>query len=162
MKRTLVIAFGLACSILFQPLLPAQQETDTVVQPPESSVLDQTEVAPQVSPSDLTSPQELQAPATRYVPADVHAVPVNIGCCDPCHCRKVETTLCLTDCNGCEHEVCVRVPCCCVDHAPVVKWRDGILGRQIAIVCWECCDYSVKVIVNAHGCVRVRYHYLID
>lgn len=79
--------------------------------------------------------------------------------CKTCCCKppKVEATVCLVDLHGCEHEVCIEVPVCCQNEAPQVSWKNRrILGRQVATLCWECCDHEVKVVVTRRGKVRVR------
>ena len=91
----------------------------------------------------MTAPQTVLSPA--FAPAP---------CCDPC--RKIETTICIVDPCGCSHEACVCIPACCVGETPCVTWRKGLLGRQIAKVCWTCCDHDVTVIVTRRGKVRVR------
>ena len=114
----------------------------------ESSVMEAPAVAPGV---------DYAAPAT-MVPQAVypaHTGPCN-ACCSQTCCCPVPVRMCLVDPCGCPHEVCVEVPPCCVGQQPVVSWRNGIFGRQIASVCWPCCDKQVKVIVTKHGKVRVR------
>ncbi|MEM7454504.1 MAG: hypothetical protein AAF456_09140 [Planctomycetota bacterium] len=94
----------------------------------------------------MTAPRTVLSPV--YAP--------EAACCSPCDCRTVESTVCLVDPCGCTHEACIRVPACCVGQTPQVSWRKGLLGRQIASVCWACCDHEVKVIVTRRGKVRVR------
>ncbi len=84
--------------------------------------------------------------------------------CTPCRrlvCRckrtpKTEISFQLIDPTGCIHEACVKVPVCCLDKAPQVTWKDRLFGRQVATLCWECCDHEAKVIVTRKGKVRVR------
>ncbi len=78
-------------------------------------------------------------------------------CCMPCPPPPVEMTFCLQDpCNCCVYEACVCVPACCAGEQPCVTWKQGILGRQIATLCWQCCGHEAKVVVTKHGKVRVR------
>ncbi len=83
------------------------------------------------------------------------------GCCanDCCRCcppPSVSVTVCLTDPCGCVHEVCLNVPACCADQAPTVTWRSGAFGRQVANICYACCDTSGRVIITRRGRVIVR------
>ncbi len=106
------------------------------------------------SPSDIapgTPPQSVlqTAPPNAFVPGPVVAeAPCGCCCCTPC-CCPVPTTICLVEPCGCaSHEICVNVPPCCVGEAPQVRWRNGILGRKIAHLCWPCCGKRVKVIIR--------------
>jgi hypothetical protein len=119
--------------------------------------------APAASPSDAP-PSVLQAPAgdgwletPLYAPG-VAAVPAaHCGecCCTPC-CCPVPTELCLVEPECCcSYEICVHLPPCCVGEAPQVSWRNGILGRKIAHLCWPCCGKRVKVVIPAFGKPRV-------
>lgn len=80
-------------------------------------------------------------------------------CCEPSCCAPpppIETIVCLQDpCTGCTYEVSLCVPPCCGE-PPCVTWRNGIFGRRIAILSWECCGHSAKVIVTRRGRVIVR------
>lgn len=143
------LAIGLACGAL----AAAQESADQSGEP--ISVLR--------LPSPVSEDVVLQEPAAP-VPAD-HAVPAEVvmgapvsgGCCDPCCApRCVPTTFCLVDPCGCSHEACVKVPACCVGQQPNICWKDGVLGRQVATLCFECCDFEAKVIVTRNGNVRVR------
>lgn len=78
----------------------------------------------------------------------------NTPCCCPPPC--VPMKICLVDPCGCPYEACVKVPACCVGQAPQVSWRNGIFGRQIATLCWSCCDHESKVVITGSGKVRVR------
>ena len=171
MKRLSTTFLGLFCGVILLSSSAAQEEKtkqegkkgDVAI--PQSSVLDKTEIAP---PELIAPQQQSQTPIVvpntpnRVAPGSVSFLKAPNCCCDPRCNQKVAATLCVTDCDCCTHKVCVKIPCCCCSHLPTVKWRDGILGRKIAILCWEGCDYSVKVIVNRRGHVRVRYHFLID
>lgn len=115
------------------------------------------------SPSDTVVEPEsvLDAPVVTE-PGTVVAPLVNDACCDPCNtccctpcCCPVPTTLCLIDDCGCSYEVCVHLPPCCVGEAPLVSWRDGILGRKIAQLCWPCCKKRAKVVIPIIGEPRV-------
>ncbi len=117
-------------------------------------------VAPQES-----SVMEAPAPAADYAdPGTIVQMPAGAwqaaGPCDTCCCQScccpVPVRMCLVDPCGCPHDVCVDVPPCCAGQQPVVCWRSGLFGRQIASVCWPCCDKEVKVVVTKHGKVRVR------
>lgn len=80
-------------------------------------------------------------------------------CCDPCCAPPppAQTVLCLQDpCTCCTYEVCVCLPACCCGEQPCVTWRNGIFGRRVAILCWECCGHSAKVVVTRRGRVIVR------
>ncbi len=114
----------------------------------EASVMD----APSVDPGVAHAAPGTMAPQAVYA---APAGPCNTCCCQSC-CCPVPVRMCLVDPCGCPHEVCVEVPPCCVGQQPVVSWRSGIFGRQIASVCWPCCDKQVKVVVTKHGKVRVR------
>jgi hypothetical protein len=69
----------------------------------------------------------------------------------------MELVLCVDDpCDCCgPQEVCVCVPCCCTE-PPTVCWRDGIFGRRVATYVWQCCGYSVDVVLTRRGDVIVR------
>ena len=76
-------------------------------------------------------------------------------------CRKSKTHSTaefeLIDPSGCVHIACAKVPVCCTNEAPVVSWKcRRLLGRQVATLCWECCDHEVKVIITRRGKVKVR------
>jgi len=118
-----------------------------------------------ISVLELAPPSErvvLQDPVTplpeQSTPAEVVlSEPSSGACCIPC-CPDscIPTTFCLVDPCGCPHEACVDVPACCVDQQPEVTWRGGVFGRQVAMLCWNCCDFEAKVIVARNGKVRVR------
>ena len=90
--------------------------------------------------------------------------------CSTCHCvtccckkktkvrkpRKRNAKFCLVDPKGCTHEACVKVSECCDGEAPTVNWHKRALGRQVATLCWDCCDEEAKVIVTRRGKVKVR------
>jgi hypothetical protein len=92
------------------------------------------------------------------------SAPVVSGCCQQCHRKKcrcpkpaaVPMEFCLVDPCGCSHDACVEVPVCCLGEHPEISWRQGVRGRQIATLCWKCCDHQVKVVVTGVGKVRVR------
>lgn len=117
------------------------------VQPPNPEVQD-------ASPSDMAPAQPPQSvlqspPADSFVPAPVVPQAPCGGCgCATC-CCPVPMTICLVEPRcGCSHEICVNVPPCCLGEAPQVSWRNGILGRKIAHLCWPCCGKRVKVIIR--------------
>jgi len=94
------------------------------------------------------------------IPVPVPPIAQSNAPCQSCHavsCQcpvKVDLVLVEPDC-GCSYEVCLTVPACCVGKAPQVTWRNGILGRKIAKLCWTCCDKRVKVVIPAIGGPRV-------
>lgn len=144
-----VVAFALACGAF----AVAQDNRDQEGEPVSVLRL----------PSPVSEEIILQEPATpeptpiQSVPSEVTVVAPVDGCCDPCCSPQcVPTTFCLVDPCGCEHEACIRVPACCVGQQPTICWRGGIFGRQVAELCWECCDFEAKVIVTRNGNVRVR------
>jgi hypothetical protein len=155
-------------SVLTAPAAYQQQEPTPAGQPvPVGSPLQQ-ETAPSTviegSPSDLAAPpQDAAAPAFQgVVPAPpVYGPVAGAPCCDVCGhvncCCTVPATFCITDpCDGCSYEFCAEVPTCCVGQQPVVQFRQGLLGRKIADVCWVCCDKEVRVVITARGAVRVH------
>lgn len=75
-------------------------------------------------------------------------------CCKPK--KHVTTQFELVDPKGCVHVACAKVPVCCTNEAPTVSWKCRLLGRQIATLCWECCDHEIKVVVTRRGKVKVR------
>ncbi len=77
-------------------------------------------------------------------------------CCQNQCCCPVTLDLCLVEPNcGCRYDICVEVPACCAGEAPQVSWRNGILGRQIAWLCWPCCKKRIKVVIRANGEAKV-------
>lgn len=94
----------------------------------------------------------------------VLAPTMTVVCCQQCTRKKcrcpkpapIEIEFCLVDPCGCSHQACVSVPACCLGEQPEISWRDGVGSRQIATLCWRCCDHQVKVVVNGRGKVRVR------
>jgi hypothetical protein len=83
----------------------------------------------------------------------------NTCCVTPCRCcppPPVSMTFCLQDPCCCSHQVDVCVPACCAGEEPCITWRKGILGRQIATMCWKCCGHEVKVTICRSGKVKVR------
>jgi hypothetical protein len=143
-----VSALALACGAIAvaQETRPTDDQYISVMRPPVGAEL----IAPQ-------DPVPLAAPAESLPPVAVEGVSPAGSCCDPC-CTPtcVPTTICLVDPCGCSHEACVNVPACCVGQQPEVCWRGGVLGRQVATLCWPCCDFEAKVIVARNGKVRVR------
>ena len=160
----------LAVAILLIPLTAAvNAQQENAVQPPKTSVLkptqDQVVSDNEASPSDNA---QTNAPSVADVQPSMTTPPTTMAgnCCDCCHqvvcCCKplprcVKTELCITDCNGCPHEICVKIPRCCCNEQPCITWRDGILGRQVACITWECCNYQVEAVVNRFGRAWVRY-----
>lgn len=117
---------------------------------------------PQLAPVS-PPPSYIELPQAFHKP--IEQLPVSpIVVCKECQCKKccckpkkVEATVCLVDLHGCDHEVCIEVPVCCQNEAPTVSWKHRrLLGRQVATLCWDCCDHEVKVVVTRRGKVRVH------
>lgn len=146
---------------------------------PPASVLDAPQV--EVLPTPLLDPQPtIQvpfAPADRLIvdeqyhlrpqihgpvanpPVVVHSHRCTTCKHVQCRCRrpaKVATVFCLVDPSGCEHHACINVPACCAGEQPSVSWKGRLFGRQVATLCWACCDKEVKVVVTRRGKVKVR------
>jgi|GEM_PF-1260935 len=156
---------GIAVSVLAPPAPPALRQntfTQDPVVPPVP--LEPAPQAPVPVPPGVVNPGQsvMMDPVVVYQP--MIAAPVSNGCCQTCSRRRcrctppppVPTMFCLVDPCGCSHEACVDVPVCCVGEQPIVSWRDGVLDRQVATLCWACCDHKVKVIVTNCGKIRVR------
>ncbi len=84
-----------------------------------------------------------------------------VGSCarKKCRCAKpapVPLEFCLVDPCGCNHVACIEVPVCCLGEQPEISWRQNGRGRQVATLCWNCCDHQVKVIITRNGKVRTR------
>lgn len=127
-----------------QPSAQEQQSRSSEASPSDMPVEPETVVewdsAPVVYPEGATFPEGAMCATCRP----------QVCCCE------VATTLCLVDpCDGCSYEACVHLPHCCVGVAPVVEWKNGILGRKIISLCWPCCDKRAKVVVPVIGDVRV-------
>ena len=162
---TAVLASGiLATTTLAQEsapaVAPATSPSDLTIVDPPASVL---RLDPAVQESVLLSDDILKAPSAEPLPATtfVAPLPTTVPACGACGhqqcCCPVKTTICLEEPNcGCTHEIKVTLPGCCMGEAPVVSWRRGILGRQIATLCWTCCDKRVKVVIPRFGGPRVR------
>lgn len=135
-------------------LIPADQ----VYQVPSLDAPSNDFLAPAPQPAPLYPPTLSQMESSLYLPAPVVAAPADCGACRNARCScPVRTTICLEEPNcGCTHDITVTVPGCCVGEAPVVSWRRGVLGRQIATLCWTSCDKRVKVIIPRFGGPRVR------
>ena len=76
-----------------------------------------------------------------------------------CRCQPAPftaTVFCLTDRCGRQHEACIEVPACCALEQPTVTWKGGLFGRQVASLCWNCCDHEAKVVISRSGKIRVR------
>ncbi|MDG1873429.1 MAG: hypothetical protein P8J27_05935 [Mariniblastus sp.] len=136
-------------------LVGSQDDTPT---PVASAQLD----GPTDAPTPVVGDSVIQEPMLVQQP--ILAAPMSDDCCQP-RCRRrcrcctpppVPTMFCLEDPCGCPHEACIKVPACCAGEQPCITWRQGLLNRQIATLCWESCDHKVKVIVNGRGKVRVR------
>ena len=146
----------------------SQQEADSVIDVP-------------ILPGQIVEQPDLQGPIPFHsqapVPVDLVVLPeppIQLApattidcrkCCQlknykpKCCCKrtkKYEATFCLLDPNGCEYEVCAKIPAHCVDESPTVNWQCRLLGRKVATLCWECCDHQIKVIVKRCGKVKVR------
>lgn len=156
-SKSVLLQNDVAKPVLQDPVLPTLTAPTLTLPTP-------TQVAPigQLPQSALAVPQTVVEPMN--IPM---ATPTAAACCNTCGqvCTKrrrrccpppVPTEFCLTDPCGCTHEACIEVPACCCGEQPCIKWRNGILGRQIATLCWECCDFEAKVIITRKGKVRVR------
>lgn len=133
---------------------------------PESSV----PVAPVPQAADIPAPAPvpmpgqtvMEGPAVMLPPMMAAPVPgmgCNTCCVTPCRCcppAPKSLTYCLQDPCGCMHEATICVPGCCLGEEPCISWRKGVFGRQIATLCWNCCDHKVTVIVTRKGKVKVR------
>ncbi len=165
-----VLAFGDSPAHLQQ----AELQEDTVLTAPAELPPAVQEQEPPPPPTDPQSPSDVPVPPVAAAETPLPTAPVLVApvlggpcdacCCAPCCCPPVWcpppppicTTICVQDpCTGCSYNVCIYVPACCVDQAPVVQWRNGLLGRRVAMVCWPCCDKRVKVVVTLLGHVRV-------
>ncbi len=76
-----------------------------------------------------------------------------------CRCQPAPftaTVFCLTDPCGRQHEACIEVPACCALEQPAVSWKGGLFGRQVAHLCWNCCDHEAKVVISRNGKIRIR------
>jgi hypothetical protein len=152
-------------SVLNSVVAPPAPNAQDIVQPPVPGEPQIQQRVPgyfvEPAPSVIMDSQRMYDPMV--------AAPVASGCCETCcrkaSCRKkcrcpkpepVSMEFCLVDPCGCSHEACIEVPPCCVGEQPEISWRKGVLGRQIATLCWQCCDHEVKVIVTGSGKVRVR------
>jgi hypothetical protein len=148
-----VIAIALVCGALVtaQESNRSDQPIISVLKPTPTSepVLLQEPAAPLSEPS---------TPAEITLAAPMSSTSCDAWCVTPCCCPApcVPTVFCLVDPCGCSHEACVEVPVCCAGQQPSVCWRDGLFGRQVAMLCWTCCDFEAKVIVTRNGKVRVR------
>ena len=79
--------------------------------------------------------------------------------CLPCCCPPppVHTVLCLTDpCTCCTVSVDLCIPACCSGEQPCITWRNGVFGRRVATLSWNCCDYAMEVVTTRRGRVIVR------
>ena len=145
-------------------LVSAQQQevADSVVVPPvpDNQTIDGVILEDAIAPPHQTQrvPTPILEPADPIVFPEPYLpqMPACHTCCKVRCCCKTVAEFCLIDPDGCEVEFCAKVPACCAGHTPKVSWRCGILGRKIAILCWDCCDDTVKVIVTRRGKVRVR------
>lgn len=156
---------GSAVSVLSTSAIqPKSVVQDDVVPPapvPEPTI-PATPAAPSIQiPAPVPSQTVIEGPSVMSQP--MMAVPVASGCCNsccatPCCCPPppVSVTYCLQDTRCCSHEVNVCVPACCAGEQPCISWRKGIFGRQIATLCWKCCDHQVKVTICRSGKVKVR------
>ena len=162
----LIVAFS-AVGLLTIPGLDAESgdygrrhsQDETAPPPPASQV-----PSFDASPSDIVNPPVTQGMPSVMQPGPAIVGPIapHAGPCSQCGCATcccpptpAWTTLCLTDpCGCCTYDVRVCVPGRCVGCQPVVKWRNGLFGRKIATLCWDC-GHRVKVVVTRRGKVRV-------
>ena len=179
LSKPVVVLFVVGCSMCFageqetithsvlnvaEPMLidhgPViiQRSRDSVLDIPFSSEFQTAPAAIPVAPVPLGGVEVLQK-----LPTTIPPIQPTILCqkceCTTCCCKpsKVEATICLVDPAGCTHEICTQVPACCAGHAPKVSWKSRrILGRKVAMLCWDCCDHEVKVVVTRRGKVRVH------
>ncbi len=128
----------------------------SVLQPPGSSdrVVVQDLAVPPAEPQQA----DVAAPAPMIASDSAPVECCRVCCAIRCRCRtpKVPTDVCLIDPCGCSYKACVDVPACCAGQSPTVAWRDGVGHRQIATLCWNCCDYRAKVVVTGRGKTRVH------
>jgi hypothetical protein len=145
------------------PPTPTGDPAQTQVSPSDQAAVQTQPAADQ--PMVVEGPLMNEYPPTMVAPAVmVPAVAPAATCCTTCNrttccCPPpppTSTVFCLVDPCGGTHKACIRVPACCAGEQPRVSWRRGILGRQIATVCWECCGHRATVIVTCFGKVRVR------
>ena len=149
-----VIAIALTCGAI-----TVAQESQPSREPIAVSVLQPSETSARVilqEPAAIMPEQS--TPAEIILAAPMESNGCDICCATPCCCPApcVPTVFCLVDPCGCSHEACVNVPACCAGEQPNVNWRGGLFGRQVATLCWTCCDYQAKVVVTCHGKVKVR------
>ena len=126
----------------------------------DQTVLEKPAIIEEAAPS--IDPRISEAQVVPHIHNAPFAAPCDtcIACkCVTCCCkpkRKVETTFCIVDPCDCEHEVCACIPACCLGETPEICWGRRLLGRQVATLCWPCCDHEVKVIITRRGKVKVR------
>ena len=149
---TLLLAYGLTAMSL--------ASSDAKVDLSAFSFQDAEEVDAPV-PADSPSVVEEGAAMDEPMPEVVLGDPCCPVCCVSCCCcpppPPTPTVFCLVDPCGCSHQACINVPACCACEQPVISWRSGIFGRQIANLCWTCCGHRSKVVITCRGKVRVRY-----
>jgi len=75
---------------------------------------------------------------------------------EPCGPRHEVTLLVKDPCTCCLIQVPVCIPCCCKGE-PTVCCRKGVLHRDVTEFDW-CCGYTVRVVIDKHGCVTVHYN----
>ncbi len=153
----------------FRPMVAVQDAPASVIEIPATP-------APGIE--RLPPPQIQLQPSVQmpYLPNDQLIIDHNIvqramflqpfvpAVCESCgqrSCRcgppaPARVVFCLVDPSGCQHQACVSVPACCAGLQPTVSWKKRLLGRQIATLCWDCCDHDVKVVVTRKGEVKVR------
>ena len=157
---TLLLGYGLTAMSLassdakVELLASSFQDAEEVDAPVPAEVPTEAQAE---SPSVVDEGVVIDEPAPEVVLSD----PCCPVCCVSCCCcpppPPTPTIFCLVDPCGCTHQACMNVPACCAGEQPVITWRSGIFGRQIAKLCWTCCGHRSKVVITCLGKVRVRY-----
>lgn len=159
---SLVVVIAFSCSAIAVAVENSEPSYKSVL---TKSVKVQDDAVPPVPVPDsvpagvpVESGTVMEGPA---VGQPMMVAPMAGGCCNPCAtpcCPPPPQSMifCLKDPCGCMHEAKVCVPGCCVGEQPCITWRNGIFGRQIATLCWKCCDHQVRVIICRNGRVKVR------
>lgn len=141
-------------TVLEKPIISELPVPAAIVEPAIENIQPLHEHAPLYrGPAIVSNPVLLHRPAPVKI---CTACKCTVCCCKTKSNRKVETNLNLVDPTGCVHHACVQVPVCCLNEAPRVSWKGRLFGRQVATLCWDCCDFEAKVVVTRRGKVRVR------